>query len=449
MFSIQIILCLLFTSSIIQASHFRGGYLSWKTVSSNATDGSTVTINIQQTYSWTYARYNCSAIIGDVGYLVCISPNCSNYLNNMVSIQTPCVSYDIAMDVSTGNSITPVTLLADSQLILTYSSSAWLPLVQSTSALYSLVTSVDLRVRSDNGRINSSPTSTMAALVTILVNIQQTLRIPMSDIDSDIVKCRWANQTSLIGNTIVNECQGVCQNIPGAQLFTSSNTNNNCSLTFTTAVAGYYAIALQVEDFMPTAPNGPPLSSIPLQFLVQTLNISCNQPSIIGQLVDDSTVQVEGNTTFSVPIIAQAGCNTTSINRFLIVIPPDGTTNTTSLTSLGSLLYSINFTWTPTNDQIDTSQLFCIVAIDTNNLQSPQYCLTLVVVSPTTVASTTTPSSSTSESPTDNQLENLGLILGLGLPLLLFSGILATCIACRWYPGQPWYVIQLSIIKII
>jgi hypothetical protein len=447
MLYIHILLCFLFVLSIVQAAHFRGGYLSWQTLLPNATNDTMITINIQQTYSWTYARYPCTSLIGDAGSLICISSNCSNYLSNMTQIQAPCISYDINLDVSTGHSITPVTLLADSQLILNYQSSAWLPLVQSTSVIYSLVTSIDLTVRKDNGLINSSPTSSMTALVTVLVNAQQSLRIPMADIDFDVVKCRWANSTSLIDNTIVDECQGVCENIPGAQLYTSSDTDNNCSLVFTTMITGYYVVALQIEDFMPTAPNGQALSSVPLQFLVRTLNISCTQPFISGQIASGTTVTVEANENFSVYIITKAGCNTTSIDHFLTIASPSGDANTTAMTSISFQIYSIIFTWTPTNDQVGSTQLFCTVSIDTNGLQSPQYCLNLVVISTTTTTSAaTTPdisiiSSTTTTSSTGNQFTDLGLILGLGIPLMLFSGILASCIACRWHPGEFGYVI--------
>jgi hypothetical protein len=446
MLIVHITVCYLIASSIVQAVHFRGGCISWQTVSPNATNATTITINIQQTYSWTYSSNPCGLLVGTAGSLTCISSSCSNYLNNMTQIQAPCISYDIGLDVSTGQSITPITLLAGSQLILGYESSAWLPLVSSTTTQWSLITYIDLTVRSDNGRINSSPTSAMTALVTILVNVQQVLRIPMLDVDFDIVKCRWANKTSLISTTLVNECQGVCQNIPGAQLDTSSSTDNNCSLVFTTALVGYYVVALQIEDFMPSAPNGRALSSIPLQFLVLTLNISCNQPSIIGQMTNGAIVQVEANEIFSVSIIAEAGCNTTTINRFSSIILPSDTANTSAVTSLGSMLYSIVFIWTPSEDQIGTTQLFCTVAIDVNNLQSPQYCLNFVVNSITT--STILPTSSTITtiiplvSSINSQPIDLGLILGLGIPLLLLSGILASCMACRWYPGEFWYVNQ-------
>ena len=439
MLSAFTIFCFVSTISTVQTSHFRGGYLSWETILSNATNATMVTINLLQTYSWTYTKYPCSSLVGDSDSLTCISSNCSNYVSSMTTTQASCISYDVGLDISTGQSITPLTLLAGSQLILKYRSNTWLPLVQSTSIYYGLITFIDLRVRSDNGRINSSPTSTMTALVTVLTNSQQILRIPMADIDSDIIKCRWANDSSVIANTAVDECEGVCSNIPGAQLYTSSNMDNNCSLVFTAALSGYYVVALQIEDYMPSAPNGAALSSIPLQFIVQALSISCNQSSIIGQLADGTTVQVVPNQNFSVSIIAQAGCNTTSVNRFLTMTAPSGTVNTTGVISLGSLLYSMVFMWTPTVSQIGSTQLYCTVAVDDNNLQSSQYCLNFIVAYTTTTTSTATTSTIVA-SPADKHFVDLVLLLSLGIPLLLSSCVLAICAACRWCPGQFWYV---------
>lgn len=135
----QIIFYFLFILSLVRAAHFHGGYLSWQTVSPSETNGTMIIINIQQTYSWTYARYNCSSVVGDAGYLNCIPSNCGNYSNNVVSIQAPCINHDIGLDVSTGQSVTPVTLPIGSHVILMYSSSAWLPLLQ--ILVYSLITS--------------------------------------------------------------------------------------------------------------------------------------------------------------------------------------------------------------------------------------------------------------------------------------------------------------------
>ncbi|CAF5169793.1 unnamed protein product, partial [Rotaria sp. Silwood1] len=43
-----------------------------------------------------------------------------------------------------------------------------------------------------------------------------------------------------------------------------------------------------------------------------------------------------------------------------------------------STLYSVSLTWTPTTNQIG-SQILCTVAIDSQNVQSNQYCMAFVV----------------------------------------------------------------------
>jgi hypothetical protein len=428
---------LIYVLPMVQAGHFRGGYISWRTVSPNDTNATMVTINIQQTYWWSYRLVPCAATpIGGPGTLTCRSSNCSNYVSNMANVSAPCIAFDAGLDASTAQSVTPVTLQAGSRLVIGYYSGAWLPLVNSSSGTFSLTILIDLNVRSDTGRINSSPTSTMAALVTVLPNTRQILRIPMSDIDSDIVKCRWANGTHMIDSRLLDECGGICGNVPGAQLYSSSNTDNECRLVFTTTLPGYYVVALQIEDFMLSAPNGSALSSIPLQFLVQAINTTCNQPNITGQLTNGAFIAVEVNKTFSTPIIVQTGCNTTNITRFLTIISPSNNFTTSPVAPIDSIIYSMNFTWTPVDSQIGSTQLFCTVAIDANNLQSNQFCLNFVVVASTTSTSTTTVTSISSISTESVTIKihrtfDLTWILSLGIPLALLAGILGSCIACR------------------
>ncbi|CAF5014202.1 unnamed protein product, partial [Rotaria sp. Silwood1] len=81
---------------------------------------------------------------------------------------------------------------------------------------WSLATYINLAVRSDNGQINSSSITSMSPLITLPVNTQQILRIPMTDIDNDIIKCRWANSTSIVASITIDECGGICQKIPSA-----------------------------------------------------------------------------------------------------------------------------------------------------------------------------------------------------------------------------------------
>ncbi|CAF5123769.1 unnamed protein product [Rotaria sp. Silwood1] len=129
----------------------------------------------------------------------------------------------------------------------------------------------------------------------------------MTGIDNDIIKCRWANSTSIVASIPIDECGGICQNIHSTQLYSSSNIDNNCTLIFNTSITGYYVIAIQIKDFMPSDPNGTALSSIPLQFLVHSIQLSCNLPIIVGDLINSSTLYVQANVTFSTAIIAQTG----------------------------------------------------------------------------------------------------------------------------------------------
>jgi hypothetical protein len=152
-------------------------------------------------------------------------------------------------------------------------------------------------------------------MISVPVGIQQNFRVPISDIDLDIVRCRWANSSAVIDSTVINECGDVCQNIPGAQLY--------------------------------SVPNGLPLSSIPLQCLVLALNISCNQPIIVGQLLNGATIGVEANQVFAMTVFAEPGCNTTFIDHFSTIIQPSGVVNISTVVLFGPMLYSIGFTWTP------------------------------------------------------------------------------------------------------
>ena len=84
-----------------------------------------------------------------------------------------------------------------------------------------------------------------------------------------------------------------------------------CNLLFpATGAAGWYAVALQIEDFATTA-STVALSSVPLQFLVNvfTSTASCTsatQPQFVGVTrVDGSCVGVPS--TYQEPIIAKSG----------------------------------------------------------------------------------------------------------------------------------------------
>ena len=63
--------------------------------------------------------------------------------------------------------------------------------------------------RPDTGLINSSPVTTAIPL-RLQAGCSHTIRIPVRDADSDIVRCRWAVWTE--------ECSDACYGLPGALL---------------------------------------------------------------------------------------------------------------------------------------------------------------------------------------------------------------------------------------
>ncbi len=91
------------------------------------------------------------------------------------------------------------------------------------------------------------------------------IEIPFVDNDEDIVRCRKA-----AGDT---ECASICNVLPASSL-----DSNNCMLTFDTknlAVGSYYGVALQIEDYA-NASSTRPISSTPLQFLIQVVKSTNN-----------------------------------------------------------------------------------------------------------------------------------------------------------------------------
>lgn len=75
---------------------------------------------------------------------------------------------------------------------------------------WSVQTVVDLRRRSDNGKINSSPLSATSPIIRLQLGCSYSIPVHTDDPDGDIVKCRWASGSS--------ECGGVCNALSGGTL---------------------------------------------------------------------------------------------------------------------------------------------------------------------------------------------------------------------------------------
>jgi hypothetical protein len=240
----------------IEASHFRGGTITWKPINNNITFGSTVSILITQTYSWTLSQIGCnSSMIADQsppidlgtkagnGALLMCSASCSTsggYVGNEVPITGTCIDFSTAIELTVSQRSDIVNLTAGAHFTATFSTNGgWQVLALGNSTGWSLSCLIDLRVRSDNGLINTPPVATCISYISIPVNVQQTIRIPVLDADNDFIRCRFANGSS--------ECLNTC---PPASLPPGTSLSSSCALTITGTTAGdYYLVAMQVSCF--------------------------------------------------------------------------------------------------------------------------------------------------------------------------------------------------------
>ncbi|KAK3580488.1 hypothetical protein CHS0354_001089 [Potamilus streckersoni] len=179
-----------------------------------------------------------------------------------------------------------------------FSGSNWIDLVTGVNKPWSFRIMVDLTNRSDKERANSSPRADMFPLVRLAYGCNHTIVIPVHDADGDNVRCRWAN-----GST---ECAGVCRAFPNSIL-----NEDQCTITYSaTDKIGYYAVAIQVEDFRSIG-RTPPLSSVPIQFLVYIYKSSlpCNRvPVFLPPTKSDKTfVTVQVHMTVTEQIVAKSG----------------------------------------------------------------------------------------------------------------------------------------------
>ena len=408
--------------------HFRGGAISWYP-STNAPSviNSTRTIIIKQRYTWSKSAVAsaCTAasilngtLIGEtsISSIGCISSasRCKNigYTQN-VSTYLPCTDFNNILGMSYGQGSTAVNLTVQSYgVVLAYAvSGAWLKL-QMSSGGWSLVTMMNLSPRNDNLLINSSPESVVPPIMYVPVAASQptSLDIPMSDPDGDMIECRFSLSSNVLASVTADECADVCKPLALPSSTQLISGNNTCTLIVTLPTLGYYAVAIQIEDFLVNSTT--PLSSVPVQFLLLAYDdsnptSSCTTPPIISSIPPDlptpgATVTVQVTVLYIAMVIARTGCDNdtdTSISNF-VTSSPGGMLKTNLPFALSSPYYAINLTWTPTLSQLGQTFRFCAMAIDSNYLTSSQYCFYFYVGPKTTTTTTTTTTSTSSTSTT-------------------------------------------------
>ncbi|CAF4615842.1 unnamed protein product, partial [Rotaria sp. Silwood2] len=195
----------------------------------------------------------------------------------------------------------------------------------------------------------------------------------------------------------IDECADICypNSVP------SGTTLSNCTITFTGTKAGvWYAVAIQVEDFIDTS-STTPMSSVPVQFLIYVQSQpACSLEPLIIPLDRCLEVQVGVSISFNLSAINLCTPSVATLTDIVVLSGITGMTHSNlTHSSTNSSIYYMKFTWTPQANQIGSQQL-CTVAYTSESLQSDQYCVAFTVKNSSNICVTTTTSTSTTTSTT-------------------------------------------------
>ena len=141
---------------------------------------------------------------------------------------------------------------------------------------WDIFTYIDLSVRQDTGKINSSPQARFFPVIQIQQGCNSTIAIAPYDPDGDVVRCRWGNKTT-------KECSGICGGFPNAVL-----DEQTCSLSYESKGrdTGFKAVAIMMEDFARADTEfRTPLSTVALNFLVNVYSSQLNCSAGIPQFI--------------------------------------------------------------------------------------------------------------------------------------------------------------------
>ncbi|CAF1225899.1 unnamed protein product [Didymodactylos carnosus] len=233
---------------------------------------------------------------------------------------------------------------------------AWIGLGGATtsSALWSLSCRIDLYLRPD-GFYNSAPVSTMMSPINIPQNIQQTINIPVSDANNDIISCRWASGFA--------ECGDAC---PPSSLPAGTILYPNCTMEITgTVLNAYYAITIMVRTLADEdAENNIVQEIVPITIPLHVVSAStCTlAPEIIGAPAALSCTSVQVGVIFTTTLIAKNNCPVTGSITEISTLSLSGISKS-ALTNSNSSIYYRTITWQPTLAQIGP-QLLCAIAVD-------------------------------------------------------------------------------------
>ncbi|KAM7376986.1 hypothetical protein PAMA_013665 [Pampus argenteus] len=263
---LSLLLLLLLTCSM-QATHFLGTVMTYDPKNTDANGSVTVVLRYKLNF------HSCTVQLR----WTCQSGNCGN---DSVLLRTVDVESSGEWCQTEGISTRQVPSNAPFQLWL--DGGNWITATVNGITSWRAIALVELRSRSDTGKANRSPQTTILPAIRVPSNCQRDFNLLAFDPDGDEVKCRY-------GNTSLLECNPCT---PPSVLSLSSS----CTLSFSPTSSsneGPYAVQLVMEDFprqtitltqtdglLTTITTNDTISKIPVQFVLRG-NISCFESLVL------------------------------------------------------------------------------------------------------------------------------------------------------------------------
>ncbi|KAM3591024.1 uncharacterized protein V6R79_020784 [Siganus canaliculatus] len=373
-----LLLLLLLLICSTQASHFYGTVMTYNPKDTDGSGSTQVVLRYKLNF------HGCT----DLDVWSCLSGNCGTE-----STELHVVEQESGGEWCQREGVMTRQVPSTSPFELLLSGGNWINGIKNSIVSWSAVTLVELRNRSDTGRANRSPQTTVLPAVRVPSNCQRNLTLLAFDPDGDEVRCRY-------GNTSQAECNPCT---PPSVL----NLDLSCVLSFSPNSSsndvGPYAVQLVMEDF-PREPivltntsgsqevitTSTAISKLPVQFVfrVDSTVPSCTEGIYLPKFLPPTPANgaqlfVSVNQTLEVHVSAEA--NTSRISELLVSGPYD--INNTVVTE-GQFVIR----WTPSDREDGESHAVCFVVqavLNSVKYHSELRCVTMSVTSDQTTTTTT------------------------------------------------------------
>ncbi|XP_033629604.1 uncharacterized protein LOC117291797 [Asterias rubens] len=369
--------------------HYEGGSLTWIADQNNPRNVNiTFQLNFRHSYFNGYLHEQCSETAIREKEVLSTEGSFRVDGERVTWANYVCTDFDEEINWSTG-SFTFTHRLTPEQtgIDVNFEECCWLTEIANNGQQVSegrgwnLASRVDISPRPDNNKVNSPPVSLSLPVYRMKKGCPGVLYIPASDLDDDVIRCRWTDRDRRECNLHDGDVCGPLFVDSKRKKLGAELEEDTCKLTFRAKnPVGIYAVSVMLEDFAPTDLTSP-LSKIPLQFLFEILPNKgpCRQPRVLGG--HGECVTVPAGQEMQHTILAQSSSpefEITSIDtiksRGISVSPVkkvDGT----------DADYFITLTWTPAIGQLGR-HMVCYRAEEEGDFSSDAACVYINVVDP-------------------------------------------------------------------